>query len=46
MSTVDSVAARKEYDEMIHGCVKRTSAHLYLARCTLNAVLKADYYKN
>jgi hypothetical protein len=46
MSTVDSVAARKEYDEMIHGRVKRTSAHPYLARCTLNAVLKADYYKN
>ena len=49
MSTVDKVAkvaARKEYDKMIHGCVKRTSAHLVLARRTLNAVLSADYYKN
>jgi hypothetical protein len=40
------VAARDKYDKMIDGCVKRTSAHLYLARCTLNAVLKADFLKN
>jgi hypothetical protein len=46
MLTVDKVAARNKYDEMIDGCVKRTSAHLYLARCTLNAVLKADFLKN
>ena len=46
MLTVDKVAARQEYDKMIDGCVKRTSAHLYLARCTLNAVLDADFLKN
>jgi hypothetical protein len=38
----NKVAAKDKYDKMIDGCVKRTSAHLYLARCTLNAVLKAD----
>jgi hypothetical protein len=33
MSTVDKVAARKEYDKLEHEGEACTSAHLYLARC-------------
>jgi hypothetical protein len=42
MSAVDKAAARKEYDEMIHGCVKRTTDHLYLALLCLSGLLRAD----
>jgi hypothetical protein len=39
----EKLKRRQEYDRQMAACVERSSNHLFVARCALNAVIDSDY---